>query len=105
MGRPGAEIPGEVREAEAAGQGRGEAGCLPAGAGCLQAAAEAAGICLLSAFVLPRRRSLLSNLSLAADQHKVTATASGYSLSSSIRFFSPLYMTIGLELADKVHRS
>ena len=48
-----------MQEAEAAGQGRGEAGCL-------QAAAEAAGICLLSAFALPRMKSLLANLSLAA---------------------------------------
>lgn len=36
-------------------QGRGEAGCLLVGGGCLQAA----GICLLSTFALPRMKSLL----------------------------------------------
>lgn len=51
-------------EAEGAGQGREEAGCLLARAGCRDLR--------LSAF-LPRMRPLLANLSLAADQHKMTA--------------------------------
>lgn len=44
-----------------------------AGAGGRQDAAQAVGVCLLSAFALPRTRALLENLSLAADQHKITS--------------------------------
>lgn len=48
--------------------GRGETRYLLAAAGCLQAA----GICLLSAFPLPRMKFLLGK-SLAAEEHKITA--------------------------------
>lgn len=47
-------------------QGRGEAGCL-------QAAAEAAGLCLLPSFALPGMCSLLAHIFLAADQRGVIA--------------------------------
>lgn len=57
---------GGVGDQKRWGKRRGEAGCLPA-------AAWAVGVCLLSAFALPRMRSLLANLSLAADQHKIIA--------------------------------
>lgn len=59
VGRSGTERPEERWEAEAGRQGVCWLG-------------QGAGICLLSVF-LPRMGSLLANLSLAADQHKMTA--------------------------------